>query len=93
MAILDDVKKSLKITNAANDGDISDVIDACKIDLTLAGIAVVSESDALTKQAIKLYARGYFNYQGEGERWQKAYSALKDSMGLCGDYNKAVVVP
>lgn len=93
MATLDDVKKSLKITNTANDGDISDVIDACKIDLTLAGIAVVSEADALTKQAVKLYARGYFNYQGEGERWQKAYSALKDSMALCGDYNKAVVVP
>lgn len=90
MAILDDIKKSLRITNTANDEDISDVIDACKIDLTLAGIAIAKETDALMKQAIKLYARGYYNYQGEGERWQKAYSALKDSMALCGDYNKAV---
>lgn len=90
MAILDDVKKSLHITNTANDADISDAIEACKIDLTLGGALIVNEEDALTKQAIKLYVRGYFNYQGEGERWQKAYSALKDSMALCGDYNKAV---
>lgn len=90
MAILDDVKKSLHITNTANDADISDAIEACKIDLTLGGALIVDEDDALTKQAIKLYVRGYFNYQGEGERWQKAYSALKDSMALCGDYNKAV---
>lgn len=93
MAILDDVKKNLKITNAANDADISDTIEACKIDLSIGGVMVVVETDALTKQAIKLYARSHYNYQGEGERWQKAYSALKDSMALCGDYNKAVVVP
>lgn len=94
MAILDDIKKSLHITNAANDEDISGAIAACKIDLGVAGVAVVSDTDALTAQAIKLYCREYFNYQGEGERWGKAYTALKNSMALCGDYNvKAVVTP
>lgn len=91
MAILDDVKKSLHITNTANDDDINDVIEACKIDLGLSGVAVAEDTDALTKQAIKLYARGYFNYQGDGERWQKAYDGLKNSMALCGDYNTVVV--
>lgn len=91
MAILNDVKNSLHISNTANDGDITGVIDACKIDLKLSGIVTVDDTDALTKQAIKLYARGYFNYQGDGERWQKAYDGLKNSMALCGDYNTVVV--
>lgn len=90
MAILTDVKNSLHITNAANDADIADVIAAAEIDLKIAGILVVNEADALTKQAIKLYCRAYFNYQGEGERWQKAYNSLRDSMALCGDYNTVV---
>lgn len=91
MAILDDIKNSLHITNTANDMDITDAINACKIDLTLGGITVVTDTDALTKQAIKLYCRAYFNYQGEGERWQQAYAALKNSMALCGDYNTVVI--
>lgn len=91
MAILDDIKKSLHIANTANDDDISGVISACKIDLTLSGVNIVNDTDALTKQAIKLYARGYFNYQGDGERWQAAYDSLKNSMALCGDYNAVAV--
>ena len=90
MPILSDIKTSLHITNSANDADIADVISACKLDLKKAGVITISEIDALTKQAIKLYCRGYFNYQGEGERWQKAYDGLRDSMALCGDYNTAV---
>lgn len=92
MAILTDVKSDLHITNTANDSNITGVIAACKIALRVAGVAVVNETDALTVQAIKLYCRAHFNYQGEGERWQKAYSGLRDSMALCGDYNTAVTV-
>jgi hypothetical protein len=92
MAITTDVKKSLHITNTANDDDINGVIEACKIDLKVAGVTVITDTDALTVQAIKLYCRAYFNYQGEGERWQKAYNSLRDSMALCGDYNAAVTV-
>lgn len=90
MAILDDVKKSLHISNSANDDDIADVIAAAMIDLELAGVAAANDMDALVKQALKLYCRSYFNYQGDGERWQKAYAALKVSMAMCGDYNTAV---
>jgi hypothetical protein len=87
MAILDEVKGSLRITNTASDIDIADVVSACELDMRLAGVVSIDANDALTRQAIKLYCRAYFNFQGEGVRWQEAYNGLKNSMALCGDYN------
>lgn len=88
MAILDDVKTSLRISHNKLDGEIAEVINACKLDLGIAGVANVTDTDALTMQAIKMYARGWFNYQGNAERYNMAYVALKQSMALCGDYNE-----
>lgn len=90
MAILDDVKTSLRISHNKLDGEITEVINACKLDLSIAGVSNVTDTDALTVQAIKMYARGWFNYQGNADRYQAAYVALKQSMALCGDYNEVV---
>lgn len=82
------VKLSLGgIRHNALDDDIQEVIGACKLDLKTAGVRIVDESDALIRQAVKLYSRSYFNYQGEGVRYGAAYAALKDSLAMCGDYN------
>lgn len=90
MALLDDVKLSLGISHTKLDTDITTAIDACKLDLSVGGVVVIEDVDALTAQAIKLYCRAWYNYQGNSERWERAYSALKQSMALCGDYNTAV---
>lgn len=87
MALLDDVKTSLGISHSKLDADITLAISACKKDLAMAGVSVIYESDALTEQAVKLYCRAWYNYQGAGERYSTAYTALKNSMALCGDYN------
>lgn len=89
MAILDEIKTSLRISHNKLDDEITGVINACKLDLGVAGVANVKDTDALTVQAIKMYARGWFNYQGNADRYQAAYVALKQSMALCGDYNEA----
>jgi Cu/Ag efflux pump CusA len=81
--IINQVKRSLGITHGKLDGDIDDTIKAAKADM---GIAGVEGEDALVTQAIKLYARYIYNYQGQSERWERAYRALKDAMALCGDY-------
>lgn len=88
MALLTDVKLSLGISHNQLDADINDAIAACRTDLEAAGVVVCSDTDALTKQATKLYCRYWYNYQGLTERWEKAYNALKQSMALSGDYNE-----
>lgn len=90
MALLDDVKLSLGISHAKLDSDISGAIAACKVDLSVSGVVIINDTDALTEQAVKLYCRAWYNYQGNSERWERAYVALKQSMALCGDYNEVI---
>lgn len=87
MALLDQVKLALRIKSTAFDADeIQPIIDACKIDLKLSGVNKIEEDDPLTQRAVILYAKAQFGYSEDGERFMRAYSALKDSMALSGDY-------
>lgn len=88
MALIDDVKLALRIKNNALDSDITDLIDACKIDLSMAGVEIVVDTDPITKQAIKLYCKGSFGYDDNSEKFMKAYESLKIAMALCGDYKE-----
>lgn len=91
MAILDIVKKDLRIKHAQLDSDIQINIDACKLDLGLAGVSNVSEDDALIQMAIKMYCRAVLNMNDNSEKYQKAYDKLKDALSLSGDYGSVNV--
>ena len=86
MALLDEIKLSLRISHDSLDSDIEGNIAACKKDLSIGGVGKTEPADALTLQAIKLYCRWQFDFNDKGDQYQKAYSALKDSMALSGDY-------
>lgn len=93
MAILDDVKKALRITNNAFDDEVTDLIEAGKSDLRLAGIlfedeTVEMELNPLIKQAIKTYCKANFGFDNpDAERLQESYKMLKRHLCLAGDYN------
>ena len=87
MALIDDVKMSLRILHNALDADVGANIAACKKDLSIGGVEVIDDSDALTIQAVKLYCRWQFDFNAKGEQHQKAYSMLRESMALSGDYS------
>lgn len=90
MEILDDVKKSLRISSDAYDySEIIPIIEACKIDLKNAGVSEtkIIGQDALIKRAIVLYCKANFGYDENAERFAKAYESLKISLALAGDYS------
>jgi len=90
MALLDDVRLSLRITTTTLDDEIQDLIDACLLDLDISGIEVITEGDALIKRAIKLYVKSdYAQDQDEQKRYNAAYESLKKHLVLSNDY-KAV---
>jgi hypothetical protein len=93
MALTDDVKTALRISHTKLDADITETIAAGKKDLSIAGVAVISDDDPLTAQAIKMYCRYVYNYQGQSERWERAYTALKQALALCSDYNTEATTP
>ena len=90
MSMLADVKIALRITNSAYDVEITDLIAAARQDLILSGVLPVkanSNTDALIKRAIVTYCKTHFGYDNpDAERLMMAYTHLKMSMTLAGDY-------
>lgn len=87
MATLDDAKLALRISNTAYNTEIQGLIDACKIDLQQSGVLVVSETDALTKQAIVTYCKANFGLNNpDSEKLQQSYNMIKNHLSLSSDY-------
>ena len=80
MALLDEVRLSLGISHSKMDAEIEAAMQA-------AGAAL--NGGAIYAQAVKMYCRSWFNYQGQGERWATAFEALKCAISLCGLYEEA----
>jgi hypothetical protein len=97
MAILDDVKTSLRISNVVYDSEIEDLISAGKSDLRLAGIVFDDETaekplDALVKRAIITYCKANFGYDNpEAVRFNDSYVMLKQHLCLAGDYHEPIL--
>ncbi|MDR1703180.1 MAG: head-tail connector protein [Clostridiales bacterium] len=87
MSLLEDVKLALRITGDDLDSEITDVIAACKMDLQLAGIILITDDDPLIKRAVILYAKANVGYDEDSDKYQRSYDALKMSLSLAGDYN------
>ena len=88
MALIDDVKVNLRIKSTAFDtSEIQPIIDACKADLKLSGVNKIEENDPLIKRAVVLYAKANFGYGEDSNKFMQAYTALKSSLALSGDYN------
>lgn len=94
MSLLDDVKKALRISSSAYDDEVTDLIDAGKSDLRLAGIYFKSETeelplDPLVKRAVITYCKAYFGYENtDADRFIDSYVMLKQHLSLAGDYRE-----
>lgn len=78
--MLNKIKLALRINNSAYDGEITDLINACKKELELAGIASsnIVETDEMIIQAIVNYCKAYFGYDNaDAERYIKTYESIK----------------
>lgn len=86
MAILEAVKLSLGKSGTSRDTDIISTIEAAKHDLRMRGVQLIIDTDPVTERAIIQYCRAWYNFQGEGERYQKAYESMSNAMALDADY-------
>lgn len=96
MALLDDVKLALRVTNTAFDPEIQDLIEAARRDLVLSGITALKvndDTDPLIKRAIVVYCKANFGYDNpEAERFQRSYDMLKMHLALSAEYTSEAVV-
>lgn len=89
------IKDSMRISHDKMDDQISSDIESCLSDLVMCGIAVkttddqgttVYKDDPLIDKAVELYCKAQADYQGEANRYTRAYDNLRNAMQGCGDY-------
>lgn len=87
--MLKKVKLALRINNDAYDEEINDLINACKKELELAGIAPsnIVATDPIIIRIIIFYCKSNFGLDNdESEKWLFSYESLKSF--LCLNYKK-----
>ena len=72
--LLDKTKLALRVTVNNYDADLTDLINAAKLDLGIAGVELPSSLDAICERAIITYCKVHFSSLSDGE-----YSRLKAS--------------
>lgn len=92
-ALVDKVKGSMRILSksAVIENDINGSIEACKRELSIAGVKNIDETDSLITKAIILYVKADFNYNNMGEKYRQSYETLKTTLSLSSDYNTTEV--
>ncbi len=94
MALLDDIKQTLRITTTLLDTEIEDLIDSAKADLILSGVLEdkLLDTDMLIKRAIILYCKANFGLDNkDSEKYMTSYISLKTHLTLSQEYTVEVV--
>lgn len=88
--MLDKVKLALQISVETFDSELTDLIDAAKTDLGIAGVSLPATLDAICERAITSYCCYHFELEhGDGskaERLKKAYDEQKAQLSMATGY-------
>lgn len=89
MALLDNAKAVVRITNSAFDTEINDLIEAAKMNLDLAGVlsANIIITDPLIKQYILTYVKAYFGWDNpDSEKLKNSLQMMEARLALAREY-------
>lgn len=88
MELLDKARLALRISTSAFDGEIADLIEAAKVDLSLGGVVNLDESDPLIVRAVITYVRLHFGEPDDYDRLKRTYDEQKAQMGMATNYTE-----
>ena len=84
--MLEKVKLALRITTAAFDNEIKDLISAALADLGIAGVENADESKPLIIRAVITYCKANFGEPDEYDRLKSAYDEQKAQLQMATGY-------
>lgn len=84
------VKVSLRISTDAFDSELDDLILASKLDLGIANVQNLAETDALIIRAITTYCRLNWGSPEDYDKLKASYDEQKAQLGMSSAYNREV---
>ncbi len=86
--LLDKTKLALRITVSNYDTELTDLINAAKLDLGIAGVELPAELDAIVERAIITYCKVHFSALTDGEwsRLKSSYDEQKAQLATATGY-------
>ena len=81
--LIQDLMRTVRGKSQVTKLDVTDLAEACVVDLSLVGVYVTDPEEPLCKQ--------HYGYDKDQTTFRAAYAALRDSMALSGDYGKKEV--
>lgn len=85
--LLAKVKVAVRRTDTtAFDSELTDLIDACLVDLGIAGVDSMDETDALIVRAVCTYAKVHFGETDEYEHLKASYDEQKAQLQMSSRY-------
>lgn len=86
--LLEKTKTALRVTVDAYDSDLTDMIEAAKLDLGIAGVELPATLDAICERAIITYCRVHFSALSDGEfsRLKASYDEQKAQLATATGY-------
>jgi len=75
--MLDKVKMALRITTNALDAELTDLIEAAKADLGIAGVVLPETLDAICTRAVITYCKMSFGLPEDYDRLKRSYDEQK----------------
>ena len=85
MALIDTCKTALRVTTDAYDAEITEYIEAAKLDLGIAGVET-TVADSLINTAILTYVRMRFGAPANYDKLKSAYDEQKAQMMMATGY-------
>ena len=84
--MLEKVKTALRISTNAFDEELTDLINAAKIDLGIAGVTVPTELDAIVTRAIITFCKMSFGLPEDYDQLKRSYDEQKAQLSNASGY-------
>ena len=84
--MLDKVKMALRITTNALDAELTDLIEAAKADLGIAGVVLPETLDAICTRAVITYCKMSFGLPEDYDRLKRSYDEQKAQLSNASGY-------
>ena len=84
--MLEKVKTALRIKTDAYNDELTDLIEAAKLDLGVAGVEVPAELDVLLSKAVITYCKMSFGIPEDYDRLKRSYDEQKAQMSNATGY-------